>query len=1429
MVSRILSKSKFSMYLRTQCDKELYLSLFKDKNECLAAGIPVPLKSRPGVQIITKSGREFEFEQYDQLIRAIPNNVLHESNGKAPTNLIQALNRATDSCFILQPAIEPENFRETALGNIDLDASEKSLIPPLAGLKPDALFIHTKMPDEFEILPNGSRKVLSRDDNRLGISVIDLKNVTEGNPSYSGEVCLYAFFLANWLATDGAALKDKFYVSDKVYLWMHTEMPEFNRVLGLSTGSDARGRIKALLKDLEDGLVDYLIYMPSVRKFLKEDVPRVVRKGDAEGWASVEYHVNQRCGSCDFLGHTDWLNPDDKAIYDRNPTHYCIASAEGIDHLCKLPNLSKGATQILFKGGHSTVSNLVGIPITDPILKKHAFLKREKLHIGHKATAITTGVSSVDNHNKIAGLARSLNAEYDIIVNFDAGSGLFTGLSMRGILFPPFGKEIAQQNGTPKKSHSHGEVVFVVPKDTANAEWAVLQAFIEKLSQWILDAEKIFFDNGNANGESWGSVHTQICFWEQRQYEELCNAFGRHLLRILNLSERSQKALAWLFPAEELIEREEQLAPGIIFIRDIVDLALRLPVKFVNTLLGVAEFYHLQAMPPRRIDRYYKELLGNAIPRERIFEIWKSTTGTVRMYGRDITTTEAIQKYGDVLKAHTWALASITAKLRTDLRTSLQGTAPALNLSMLSGAASVAYDSKLWIQWERVNSATADTESKASLITSVERLESSYKVILLTRLVRGLGNNRYEFEVSEDSTESKLEEGRGYYVLGIQSIPGYPLLTGIKLGLAPPTPADTGNYRTPLHRVIAVTLMQFDRANKKAVIELRPARRYLTSLFDALMAGGHIPILNQSIYLLEGPSPSFLDHTIRVLRRIGNPSFATPAREAVSAMGMSASRRITPGTDPSTPTAQILWQANNLAKAIVRSITEAQAIANYAETANVYSLNSSQKNAVLACSKNQLSVIWGPPGTGKTDTLVALVHSIVHEAQTNNRSRKILITGPNYRAVEELVFRLIDNLNRDTTCASDLFMVYSRSRDPKALPVIAPHLNAFSFRLDSFDPQCTALSQSIGDSNKVTIVGTTVHQVIKITDFIFGADTDPVRELFDFIVIDESSQVEIVRAIQPMAVLKIAGQIVVAGDHLQMPPISQIEPPTNAEYLVGSIQTYLIERFGIQTQNLVINYRSNQDLVEYAKSIGYPQGLTANHRTKQLKEITTLDSVIATLPTDLPQSRAYSELLLPNRMVTTLIHDDVVSSQANEIEAKLVAGLAYCLRHSMASTLDMGNAAASYSGFTDDEFFTLGLGVVTPHKAQKALVIKELKALFPVANRELIYDAVDTVERFQGSQRQTIIISFGVGDIDIIEGEEVFLLQKERTNVAVSRAEGKCILIMPKSLAYHLPSDQEAAKTSRAIKSYVEEFCGNRIALEIENDGTIHSAEVRWH
>jgi hypothetical protein len=73
------------------------------------------------------------------------------------------------------------------------------------------------------------------------------------------------------------------------------------------------------------------------------------------------------------------------------------------------------------------------------------------------------------------------------------------------------------------------------------------------------------------------------------------------------------------------------------------------------------------------------------------------------------------------------------------------------------------------------------------------------------------------------------------------------------------------------------------------------------------------------------------------------------------------------------------------------------------------------------------------------------------------------------------------------------------------------------------------------------------------------------------------------------------------------------------------------------------------------------------------------------------------------------------------------------------------------------------------------------------------------------------------------------LLQLERTNVAISRAKAKCIVLMPKTLAYHLPSDQKAAETSVALKSYLEEFCGYRMPVLVEGATGKKAAEVRWH
>src|SRR5262249_2937981 len=139
-------------------------------------------------------------------------------------------------------------------------------------------------------------------------------------------------------------------------------------------------------------------------------------------------------------------------------------------------------------------------------------------------------------------------------------------------------------------------------------------------------------------------------------------------------------------------------------------------------------------------------------------------------------------------------------------------------------------------------------------------------------------------------------------------------------------------------------------------------------------------------------------------------------------------------------------------------------------------------------------------------------------------------------------------------------------------------------------------------------------------------------------------------------------------------------------------------------------------------------------------------------PATLPWCAAFAELLLPDHKIVTLLHEDEVSSQGNHFEARVVAGAVWMLRQSVSVAL-YGRGTVTHATATPSEFLNQCIGIVTPHRAQRALVIRELEQLFP-SEKAFIDEAVDTVERFQGGERHTIIVTFGVADTDVISGEE---------------------------------------------------------------------------
>jgi superfamily I DNA and/or RNA helicase len=132
------------------------------------------------------------------------------------------------------------------------------------------------------------------------------------------------------------------------------------------------------------------------------------------------------------------------------------------------------------------------------------------------------------------------------------------------------------------------------------------------------------------------------------------------------------------------------------------------------------------------------------------------------------------------------------------------------------------------------------------------------------------------------------------------------------------------------------------------------------------------------------------------------------------------------------------------------------------------------------------------------------------------------------------------------------------------------------------------------------------------------------------------------------------------------------------------------------------------------------------------------------------------------------------------------------------------------SAYSSDDFWKFGVGVVTPHRAQQALVVSGLQRLFgPAVPPSTIRESVDTVERFQGQQRDVMIATFALGDPDAISDEDEFLLSLNRFNVMASRARAKLIVLVSRQVVDHLSADPEVLRGSALLKTYVETFCSN--------------------
>jgi superfamily I DNA and/or RNA helicase len=271
-----------------------------------------------------------------------------------------------------------------------------------------------------------------------------------------------------------------------------------------------------------------------------------------------------------------------------------------------------------------------------------------------------------------------------------------------------------------------------------------------------------------------------------------------------------------------------------------------------------------------------------------------------------------------------------------------------------------------------------------------------------------------------------------------------------------------------------------------------------------------------------------------------------------------------------------------------------------------------------------------------------------------------------------------------------------------------------------------------------------------------GRQLDWSDAYFDLVVVDEASQMNLAEAVTAAAFLRDDGQFLAVGDHRQMPPIVQHTwDQTSRRDLARarphlSLFAYLLE-LGFAHTALDESFRLPAEVADFLQRHVYAQdGIALHSQNRQrLPAVQGLDGWLR-------------HALAPEHPIILIEHNDDSSQQANTCEALVIEALA------QAAVAQLGLDA------------TRGVGIVVPHRAQKAL----LQARLPY-----LAGAVDTVERFQGGERDLILVSATVSDLAYAQSESDFLLEPRRLTVAVSRPKRKLIVLASQALFTLMPAD----------------------------------------
>ncbi|OYR79558.1 hypothetical protein DJ84_17645 [Halorubrum ezzemoulense] len=319
-----------------------------------------------------------------------------------------------------------------------------------------------------------------------------------------------------------------------------------------------------------------------------------------------------------------------------------------------------------------------------------------------------------------------------------------------------------------------------------------------------------------------------------------------------------------------------------------------------------------------------------------------------------------------------------------------------------------------------------------------------------------------------------------------------------------------------------------------------------------------------------------------------------------------------------------------------------------------------------------------------------------------------------------------------------------------------------------------------GTSNRPhTLIFTTPTRLYKLIDEI-STDKGPSDWLdeqvgfFDLVAVDEASMTRLPSFLLSGAFARPTAQFLLAGDHRQMPPVRQHdwEEESRRTVMERAGHLSLLDFVRLLRGELPlddVDHTDAADLPASLRDVDYdiplvqlPTGYRSHtHVTEFLSEnvysrdnlaYNTEQTAVTSSPS--PSTDGSAAALDPDIPLTLIVHDDTTSQQSNPTEA------AIC------HTLDRDRDPSE------------SFGIVTPHNAQRGLLTTA------------ITDAdVDTVERYQGDERDIIAVSATASAPQFLHHESDFILNPNRLNVAMSRMKHKLVIIASSTVFTLMPED----------------------------------------